>query len=107
VPDCQVQDMQAGTALQEIIVGTGVLDYSMSRADMQLDSIIVVPEPSGISLLLIGGSLWVLCCRRGANQDSRADADGPPQCPTRMRWTARAYIWRSAVESSTQEYFYA
>jgi hypothetical protein len=107
VPDWQVQDWQVGTAVQGVIVGMGDLDYSMLRANMQLNSIIVVPEPSVISLLLIGGSLWALCCRRGADQGSRADADGPPQCPTRMRWTARAYIWLSAVESSTQEYFYA
>jgi hypothetical protein len=55
VLDWQVQDWQVGTVVQGSVAGFSDLDYSMFWADMRLDSITVIPEPSVISLLLLGG----------------------------------------------------
>lgn len=55
VLDWQVQDWQVGTPLLGRIVGMSELDYSMMTADMRLDAITFVPEPTVGSLLLLGG----------------------------------------------------
>jgi hypothetical protein len=66
--DWQVQQRQEGAAVQGFITGFSDLNYSTMQADMRLDSITVVPEPSAVWLLLIGGMVCVLWGRRRANK---------------------------------------
>jgi len=61
VADWRVQDWQVGTMVSGIIVGCSELDYSLVRADLRLDSITIVPEPSFFTLTLLGGLAAVLC----------------------------------------------
>jgi hypothetical protein len=64
VLDWQVQDWQVGTVVQGSVAGFSDLDYSMFWADMRLVSITQVPEPSVISLLLLGGLVLLVKRRR-------------------------------------------
>jgi len=68
VSDWRVQDWQVGTVVQGSVVGFSDLDYSIFRAGMRLDSITLVPEPGGFSLLLLGGLSCVIWQRRHANR---------------------------------------
>ena len=55
VPDWKVQDWQVGTMLLGHIVGWSDLDYSMMTAELRLDSVAPVPEPTVGALLLLSG----------------------------------------------------
>ena len=68
VPEVRVQEWQVGTQVQGVIVAWSDLDWSIAWADMRLDSITAVPEPSVIPLFLIGGTTLVLWGRRRANK---------------------------------------
>jgi hypothetical protein len=93
--DWQVQRWQVGTAVQGFICGFSDLDYSMMQADMRLDSIIVVPEPSAVSLLPLGGMVCVLWGRRRAK---KSVGDEPPPRVSVQRQTAfRGCLVRSTV----------
>jgi hypothetical protein len=73
--DWQVERWQVGTTVQGFISGFSDLDYSMMQADMRLDSIIVVPEPSAVSLLPLGGMVCVLWGRRTGRERVRPRLD--------------------------------
>lgn len=68
IADWRVQQWQVGTTVQGFITGFSARDYSMMKADMRLDSIVVVPEPGVLSLALLGGLAWFVRGGRGANR---------------------------------------
>lgn len=67
--DSQVQEWQVGTEVRGVIVAWSDQDWSIAWADMRLDSITAVPEPSVIPLFSIGAAL-VLWGRRGWPADT-------------------------------------
>ena len=64
VPDVQVQDWQVGTEVRGVIVAWTDQDWSIAWADMRLDSITPIPEPTSLSLLFLGGLTYIGLFRR-------------------------------------------
>lgn len=90
VPDWAVQDWQVGTEVRGVMVAWSDQDWSIAWADMRLDSITAVPEPSVIALFSIGGAALFLWGRRKEYQNhwsergratsvANADALGRPR----------------------------
>jgi hypothetical protein len=109
--DWQVQQWQVGTAVQGFITGFSDLDYSMMEANMRLDSITAVPEPSAVWLLLIGGMVCVLWGRRRANKSVETNRRPPSpfnagrqfvsaSCALPFLSAAVAHLRRSPQESA-------
>lgn len=68
VPDFRVQDWQVGTEVRGIIVAWSDQDWSIAWADMHLDSITQIPEPTSLSLLFLGGVTYFgLRCRKSGS----------------------------------------
>lgn len=65
-PDWRVQDWRVGTTVWGHIAGMSDLDFSLMTAEMRLDSILPVPEPTTVSLFLLGSLLWFGFGRRCA-----------------------------------------
>lgn len=70
----QVQEWQVGTEVRGVIVAWSDQDWSIAWADMRLDSITAVPEPSVMSLFSIGGAALLLLDRRRANEITGANS---------------------------------
>jgi hypothetical protein len=56
----RVENWIIGESLQGTFVAYSDVDWSFLHADMTLDSVVVIPEPSPISALLLSASLFVL-----------------------------------------------
>lgn len=56
-PAWAVQDWEVGTEVTARLVGWGEMDYSMLTASLRLDSIVAVPEPRTVVLLVLGFAL--------------------------------------------------
>lgn len=65
----QVQDWQVGTEVSGVLVAWSDQDWSIAWADMRLDSITAVPEPSAIPLFSFGGAALLLWGRQRANKN--------------------------------------
>ncbi len=75
----QVQEWQVGTEVRGVIVAWSDQDWSIAWADMRLDSITAVPEPSAIPLFSIGSAALFLWGRRRANHPSSGKAGRAPR----------------------------
>lgn len=76
--ESQVQEWQVGTEVRGVIVAYSDQDWSIAWADMRLDSITPVPEPSILALLCMGSAACFVWSRRGAN---KPDAPNPAIAP--------------------------
>lgn len=85
-----------GTEVRGVIIAWSDLDWSIAWADMRLDSITAVPEPSVIPLFSIGGITLVLEGRRRANQITAANAGwrGQFRCRGSRPRPGAAEFWR-------------
>jgi hypothetical protein len=66
--ESQVQEWEVGTEVRGVIVAWSDQDWSIAWADMRLDSITLVPEPSTLALLSIGSAVFCLRRRRAATK---------------------------------------
>lgn len=74
VPDVQVQDWQVGTEVRGVIVAWTDQDWSIAWADMRLDSITPMPEPTSLSLLFLGGVAYIGLFRRRRVKTQEGDS---------------------------------
>jgi hypothetical protein len=63
-----VQEWEVGTEVRGIIAAWSDQDFAVAWADMRLDSITVVAEPSILALLSIGSAVFCLRRRRAATK---------------------------------------
>lgn len=68
VPDWAVRDWQVGTEVRGVIVAWNATDWSIAWADMRLDAITPIPEPSIISILSFSTLIFCAVISRKADQ---------------------------------------
>ena len=78
VPDARVEDWQVGTEVRGIIVASSDQHSPIAWADMRLDSIIAVPEPSVMPLLCITINLTIFPQSTG-NYNGAVTTTAPPK----------------------------
>jgi hypothetical protein len=106
----QVQDWQVGTEVSGVLVAWSDQDWSIAWADMRLDSITAVPEPSAIPLFSYGGAALLLWGRQRANHQSPGKAGRAPRLtsdhPLKIRADCQPFVAqlaREAVRRQRQE----
>jgi len=97
--ESQVQEWQVGTEVRGVIVAYSDQDWSIAWADMRLDSITPVPEPSIFALLCMGSAACFVWSRRGANKPAAPNAGISSQLAIGHHWPGVGEPERSADDA--------